>query len=148
MPALRGRMGRCQPYVVWASHVEAKPIPHRNMKRSPHDVGPNEGLASADREVRGLKGSPGLDFTKAPCLLVADGSCRRRQMLALRGRMGSCRPYVVWAAHAEAKPIPQRNMKRSLHHVGPASAHSAQGLASADRSEGSGWGASPGGIFM
>ncbi len=53
------------------------------------------------------------------------------------GRVGRCRSYVVWALLLCGSP----------YHVGPASAHSAQGLASADRSEGSGWGASPGGGF-
>ncbi len=91
---------------------------------------------------------PGPRFYKRPLSSCCDGSCRRRQMPALRGRMGRCRPYVVlrmgrcrpdvvWASHVEVKPIPHRNMKRSPHHVGPASAHSAYGLASADRSGGS-----------
>ncbi len=52
--------------------------------------------------------------------------------------MGRCRLYVVWASHIEAKPIPHRNMNGSPHHVGPVSAHSTWGLASADKSEGSG----------
>ncbi len=69
------------------------------------------------------------------------------QMPALCGRMGRCQPYVAWASHVEAKPIPHRNMKRSPHHAGPASAHSTEGLASADESEGS-WRGHPGGIFI
>ncbi len=48
-------------YVAWASHVEAKPIPHRNMKRSPHHIGlasAHSGAWNLPIEVRVLGGSP------------------------------------------------------------------------------------------
>ena len=51
------------------------------------------------------------------------------------------------ASLVEGKPMLHRNMKRSPHHVGPALAHSTQGPASADGSEGS-RGGPPGGFVI
>ncbi len=63
-----------------------------------------------------------------PRPLTSSGRCQ-----ALGG-VSRCRPYMVWAS----LHVPMlRFYVGSPYHVGPASAHSSEGLASADRSEGS-----------